>query len=172
MIRLASSLARAVCPAYEGIETKRRIGPTKLKTVSPRAVCPAYEGIETALLVVKIRSARFTPARSAPLMRGLKLDEVNYPTSLPVYPARSAPLMRGLKHECLAKIHDVDQRHSRAVCPAYEGIETRNALDRIALQRGNSVARSAPLMRGLKHRHNLILRGPVEIHQPRGLPRL
>ena len=59
-------------------------------------------------------------------------------------PARSAPLMRGLKHKlCRGTIQRLVP--ARAVCPAYEGIETE-----------------------LGKTHELL----DEIPSPRGLPRL
>ena len=89
----------------------------------PRAVCPAYEGIET---------------RSSMACSRLGLSRM---------PARSAPLMRGLKP--FFYHHNRDVLQARAVCPAYEGIETQRieSPGRAVHQRP---ARSAPLMRGLK----------------------
>ena len=63
--------------------------------------------------------------------------------------ARSAPLMRGLKlgsqSGSWARI-----RSCRAVCPANEGIETGSTRDLVSFPVFRA-ARSAPLMRGLKH---------------------
>ncbi len=39
---------RAICPAYEGIETFSTIM-SPFSTIMNRAICPAYEGIETKM---------------------------------------------------------------------------------------------------------------------------
>ena len=143
--------------------------PASARLPQGRAVCPANEGIETRASL-QLRSS-FSPyvARSAPLMRGLKLQEIGQiiaviPTGRAVCPAnegietcctgclagngtlvvaRSAPLMRGLK-------------------PVPNS--SQDALVRC------QVARSAPLMRGLKQVH-LGFRHRCSPCQSRGLPR-
>ena len=62
--------------------------------------------------------------------------------------ARSAPLMRGLKRsDCARQVLFYPER--RAIRPAYEGIETVKHPE-MCQSSDREVARSAPLMRGLK----------------------
>ena len=89
-----------------------------------RAVCPANEGIETFRKVGKVGC----PGQN--------------------YVARSAPLMRGLKLVASLGRNKSTGREGRAVCPANEGIETQGS--KLDDHRAKIVARSAPLMRGLK----------------------
>ena len=66
---------------------------------------------------------------------------------MPIFAARSAPLMRGLKLGIIQQLlGNVAKR--RAVCPANEGIETQ--CDHFRNPLLGPAARSAPLMRGLK----------------------
>ena len=64
-----------------------------------RAVCPANEGIETKDGDFVMRRMLKLAARSAPLMRGLKLYRHAALGVVEIHAARSAPLMRGLKLE-------------------------------------------------------------------------
>ena len=89
---------RAIRPAYEGIETPRRTGLPPGSSFR-RAIRPAYEGIETHGLVARM------------------------PKSIACV-ARSAPLMRGLKRYRLCRCSSFQLAPSRAIRPAYEGIET------------------------------------------------
>ena len=115
-------MGRAVCPANEGIETAEH--PAHPTHQPPRrAVCPANEGIETH--------------------GNIRVDVVHIERV-----ARSAPLMRGLKLAGHVVRYVVRGAFCRAVCPANEGIETQDILPHSPLD--TPVARSAPLMRGLK----------------------
>ena len=118
------SRSRAVCPANEGIETLRRqaavVRPGVARSAPlmrglkrepwlesgfmfsrSRAVCPANEGIETLRRQAAVVRPGALAARSAPLMRGLKL----------ITRLNSAFI----------------NSTGRAVCPANEGIETSPA---------------------------------------------
>ena len=88
---------RAVCPANEGIETRRRLLFRRSPDCIRRAVCPANEGIETSVRQFADQPDLRVVARSAPLMRGLKLFVGTTTVSSNSTVARSAPLMRGLK---------------------------------------------------------------------------
>ena len=83
-------------------------------------------------------------------MRGLKLA-ASTPFQLPGIGAvaRSAPPMRGLKHGDRLPFSVGRLSTSRAIRPAYEGIETFFLAE--LLKGSIHVARSAPPMRGLKH---------------------
>ena len=135
-------------------------------------------------------------ARSAPLMRGLKLGRGLKYCRLATWVARSAPLMRGLKRQLLRspdgrrsesvarsaplmrglKLSEARRNGlgfddlSRAVCPANEGIETQIAARRQLAERLD-VARSAPLMRGLKLKLIWTLYIGHIFFTSRGLPR-
>ena len=79
-------------------------------TYSPlpgRAVCPAYEGIETMRNAKRNAKRNGNAARSAPLMRGLKrLERLHVYEARMLCAARSAPLMRGLKQEEVRILHN------------------------------------------------------------------
>ena len=113
----------------------------------------------------------FLVARSAPLMRGLKLGVGFDHITDYLFVARSAPLMRGLKRSRLTWLRRRRSllRVCRAVCPANEGIETTSPPS-LMLSVIKNVARSAPLMRGLKQSRcgfNQVKLG----FKSRGLPR-
>ena len=101
----------------------------------------------------RLQGTRFVVARSAPLMRGLKpLQPRGWPRCALRCVARSAPLMRGLK-PCCGIVSGFPSNTGRAVCPANEGIETLFQVG-FVLHEELHVARSAPLMRGLKQVHD------------------
>ena len=124
---------------------------------------------------LKLREVVFAPrkrhsaARSAPLMRGLKPGIQEGRVGHEVIAARSAPLMRGLKPG-QAWLRCAWLLHCRAVCPANEGIETLRLCLNGGGGHGGLAARSAPLMRGLKHGSSAHL-GTCAPSLPRGLPR-
>ena len=88
-------------------------------------------------------------ARSAPLMRGLKLD-FDVVLAVADMPGRAIrPAYEGIETVSCNRSTDL-YNPGRAIRPAYEGIET-SPLSSLPPRRPKSqVARSAPLMRGLK----------------------
>ena len=91
-----------------------------------RAVCPANEGIETE--------------------SGLSFDALLPPS----YCRAVCPANEGIETIGQTSGRYVWQQPGRAVCPANEGIETWRFLSTPIMLEGFLVARSAPLMRGLK----------------------
>ena len=117
------AFCRAIRPAYEGIETQRRDSEYQ-KITDCRAIRPAYEGIETSLPSSNITATAISRA-IRPAYEGIETyerlaDEINGNLGV----ARSAPPMRGLKPDPRSNFNLPDVL-SRAIRPAYEGIETR-----------------------------------------------
>ena len=138
-----------------------------------RAIRPAYEGIETGpYKVTQAPCSNRCVARSAPLMRGLKPGGQESNNRCPKNQvARSAPLMRGLKLDEPQRRQRELHVIGRAIRPAYEGIETLPQ-KRFHPATPIRVARSAPLMRGLKPCEQRCFLGRAGILPSRDPPRL
>ena len=95
-------------------------------------------------------------------MRGLKHEVIHH--LLRVFDWRRAvcPANEGIETSLWLRSQLSTSRSSRAVCPANEGIETDRQRTVFVLA-GDFAARSAPLMRGLKHPARLDLRNPARM---------
>ena len=89
-------------------------------------------------------------ARSAPLMRGLKLGDRGGSVGSRLSSRAVCPANEGIETAQERFRAALQLSSSRAVCPANEGIETFLVQSECCVKSCLGAARSAPLMRGLK----------------------